>query len=203
MIWYLAFRRLNSRRGASLPIAVIFFLLCLSVGAVALTAASVSTGRLVSRRQTQQDDLTVSSAARLLRDTVDGLTFQSEVRNGVLVREEISSISVPLRELIQDAAQKALWAERDGPAASVFHCAISISGLDLDCVTGQIQMDSRFNLTATVSIERDGMRYCPMVLTVPAEVQVLVRYEEDASSEVTVPVVSTTVTWGRGKIAKE
>ena len=59
--------KLKSERGASILLAMVFFLLCLTVGGVVLTAATASAGRIASQRQTQQDYLTASSAAEALR----------------------------------------------------------------------------------------------------------------------------------------
>lgn len=66
--------KLHSQTGASLLIALLYFLTALMVGAVVLTAAATNAGRLGRNRQEQQNYLAVASAAQLvqedLRDTV-------------------------------------------------------------------------------------------------------------------------------------
>ena len=44
-------QKVHSQRGASLVITLLFFLLCLMVAAVTLTAASASVGRTVKQRK--------------------------------------------------------------------------------------------------------------------------------------------------------
>jgi len=66
--------KLHNQTGASLLIALLYFLTALMVGAVVLTAAATNAGRLGRNRQEQQNYLAVASAAQLvqedLRDTV-------------------------------------------------------------------------------------------------------------------------------------
>lgn len=68
-------RKLHSRSGASMLLALLFLLVCLTVGAAVLTAASANTGRLVRCRQEQQSYLTVSSAVQLLKEDCRGMEF--------------------------------------------------------------------------------------------------------------------------------
>ncbi len=68
-------RKLHSQTGASLLIALLYFLAAITVGAVALTAASTNAGRLVRNRQEQQDYLAVASAALLVKEDLRGTTL--------------------------------------------------------------------------------------------------------------------------------
>ena len=61
-------------RGASILIALLFFLVCALVGAVVLTAATVSTGQLVDYEKSQQAYYSTTSAAELFRDELVGGT---------------------------------------------------------------------------------------------------------------------------------
>lgn len=77
------FSKLNNRRGASILLALLLFLICALAGAAALTAASANIGRFSYLEQDQQQYLAVSSAAKLLRSQLDGFTaegvFKAEV----------------------------------------------------------------------------------------------------------------------------
>lgn len=68
-------QKLHSRRGASILIALLFFLVCLMVGGVVLTAAAANAGRLTHLRQDQQTYFILSSAVRLLRDDLQGAAY--------------------------------------------------------------------------------------------------------------------------------
>ena len=67
-------RALRAERGASILIALFYFLVCAVVGAVVLTAATVTTGQLVALEKSQQAYYSVTSAAELLRDAIEGGT---------------------------------------------------------------------------------------------------------------------------------
>ena len=64
--------KLHSRTGASLLIALLFFLVAMTVGAVVLTAASANAGRVQKSRQEQQNYLAVASAAELVKEDFVG-----------------------------------------------------------------------------------------------------------------------------------
>lgn len=66
--------KLNSSRGAALVIAMLFFLICILVASVIITAATVNAGRTEKQRDEQQVYLAVSSAATLLQDDFKNLT---------------------------------------------------------------------------------------------------------------------------------
>jgi len=67
--------KLREESGASLIIALVFFLVCLMVGSVVLTASTAAAGKLAQQRQNEQDYLTVASAAQLLKDRISALTY--------------------------------------------------------------------------------------------------------------------------------
>lgn len=59
--------KLNSKRGVSLLMALLLFLMCALSGAAAITAAGSNIGRYSYMREYQQEYLSVSSAAKLLK----------------------------------------------------------------------------------------------------------------------------------------
>ena len=61
-------RRLVSRRGASIIIALVFFLICAFVGGTVLAAATANGGRIGTRKTAQQDFFSQRSAAQLLQE---------------------------------------------------------------------------------------------------------------------------------------
>ena len=73
----------RDERGASILLALFYFLVCAVVGAVVLTAATVTTGQLVALEKSQQAYYSVSSAAELLRDSIVGGTCEPADTNGV------------------------------------------------------------------------------------------------------------------------
>lgn len=68
-------RKLNSRSGISLAISLVFFLLCAMVGAVVMSAASVSAGNTARERQLYRETQALTSAADLLSQDIQAMTF--------------------------------------------------------------------------------------------------------------------------------
>lgn len=68
---------LKSRRGASIILALIIFLLCALAGASALIMASANAGRYSHSEDDQQPYYSVTSAAMLMIDLMDGATYES------------------------------------------------------------------------------------------------------------------------------
>ncbi|MCI2057283.1 MAG: hypothetical protein LKJ86_09090 [Oscillibacter sp.] len=68
-------RKLNSQRGVSMVIALVFFLACLMIGGAILTAATANGIKAKDRTADQQDYLAVASAARLLKHELGGTAY--------------------------------------------------------------------------------------------------------------------------------
>lgn len=68
-------RKLKSKSGISLAIALVFFLLCAMVGTVVLSAVSVSAGNTARERQLCRETLALTSAASLLSQDIQAMTF--------------------------------------------------------------------------------------------------------------------------------
>ncbi len=81
--------KLKSKSGISLAIALVFFLLCVMVGVVVLSAASVSAGNTARERQLYRETLALTSAAELLSEDIQKMTF-----TGVKIKKEIVKTTV-------------------------------------------------------------------------------------------------------------
>ena len=108
-------KKLRSERGASILMALVLLLLASMVSAVILTAATGAARRVRNDREAQQDYLTVSSAAEMIRDgirqdkyyrKVTVITYQQEKReeNGVTV----SVTPPPTVEMEQELPSKVM-----------------------------------------------------------------------------------------------
>ena len=110
--------KLHSRTGASLLIALLFFLVAMTVGAVVLTAASANAGRIQKNRQEQQNYLAVASAAELVKEDIAG-------RPGTAFTASYQKVVTEYSETWTDAEGKShtrYWTEtyyREGTAPSV------------------------------------------------------------------------------------
>lgn len=70
----------RSQRGASLPLALLLFLICSSLAAVVLAAATTAAGQASQRADSDQAYYSVLSAAKLFSDELDGQTVTIEER---------------------------------------------------------------------------------------------------------------------------
>lgn len=84
-------RKLQDRSGATLTVALLFFIMCAAAGSVILAAATTSTGRLAELQASDQNYYAVVSAAKLIRDEIDGETIsvgQTETKTVTTTRTE-------------------------------------------------------------------------------------------------------------------
>ncbi len=68
-------KKLKSKAGISLAIALVFFLLCAMVGTVVLSAASASAGSTARERQLYRETAALTSAAELLSRDIQAMGF--------------------------------------------------------------------------------------------------------------------------------
>jgi len=68
------FKKLKSDRGATLIIALLFFMVCIMVASAIMTAAVANMGRIDKQRDEEQIYLAVFSAVRMLQDDFSDMT---------------------------------------------------------------------------------------------------------------------------------
>lgn len=68
---------LNNERGASIVIALLFFLICGIIGSIVVTAASVEARSVQTHKDLQQDEYTMQSAADLVAHQLGGIDTAS------------------------------------------------------------------------------------------------------------------------------
>ena len=64
-------KKLRSNEGASLMVALLFFVMCATVGSIILAAATASSGRLANLRKEDQSYYAIASAADLFAETME------------------------------------------------------------------------------------------------------------------------------------
>lgn len=67
-------KKVASRRGASITFALLLFLVCAVISAVVVVSATATAGRMSKMAEMDQRYYAVTSAARLLRDAIEGAT---------------------------------------------------------------------------------------------------------------------------------
>lgn len=74
-------KKLHSERGASILLALLFFLVCMMVGASVLAAAASNAGKIRSNQTEQQKYLTLSSAIRLICDELEQAEYTGKYKS--------------------------------------------------------------------------------------------------------------------------
>ena len=111
-------KKLHSERGASILLALLFFLVCMMVGASVLAAAASNAGKIRSNRTEQQKYLTLSSAIRLICDELEQAEYRGTYK----------------------AYEWTVQEEEDAPAIDYFYCQQQTGGYSCGHLTEEIPL---------------------------------------------------------------
>lgn len=198
-------QKLSSKRGASLAIGLVFFLICAMVGASVLAAATASSGSIQTKRQTHQDYLAVSSAAQLLRDEILSSEFQAVYNEGDSGMTRYSFHGASLASLMEADAKRAY-------AGSSVSRNFELTSDEFETVYVRYEMrgdslEYKYDVTLVFSLGEGSQQRQAMTLTFDAvvfEQEVGDSYEIPGSDDGVIPpstvyftVKTTTVTWSQ------
>jgi|GEM_PF-2489935 len=172
-------QKLQGRRGASILLALMFFLICAAIGAIVLTAAFSNAGRMSHMRDDQTAHLSVSSAAKLVRAELADMQFVGEYAEvtdeytGVVdtitdtfALDTTVSAATSLTDLVKEMAKDIYDGTASAPITGTFTITPNSTVMELKPVEVALTMSTTYSLTAELSIAND-LRYA-MTLTVPA-----------------------------------
>ncbi|MEG2212158.1 MAG: hypothetical protein RRX88_06730 [Raoultibacter sp.] len=167
--------KLRDRSGASIIIALSFFLICAIIGSVVLTAASVNAQQVTTHKETQQTNYSVSSAAQLVgnqlhageittftyaADAASGKAGGSAGASGLVkpLSETVTNTS-PLLQRVYGSFRDPIWdAVLTGTSYSISG-AITITpptpkdSRVLQPVYAWVTFEKDFSLTVTLSLD--------------------------------------------------
>ena len=218
--------KLKSESGISMALALVFFLLCVAVSGIVITAASASAGVAIGNRETQQGYLAVASAARLVMEDLKELEYTEVYASGQLTAPSTAASAYSL-----DTASSGFSGSRlvTDPSAPTARFTLSFSGgkahvesagtepsyklifpelaaKGIPAVKGEISMDAGFGLTVVLTDgDRIGdgeneirIRYIP-VISQPVLTTADNRYS--GASETAVYKYTATVKWGEPMVS--
>ena len=159
--------KLKSQQGATLMMALLLLLAASMVSAVILTAATSSARRLENDRAARQAYLTVSSAARLLRDDILNASFVQETVKTTYTNDTSTETS---RETTSPTGFTAAWlkagkAAVDRDSGKSFTDTITLSVDGLDDVSAVFTMAPNYDITIVLHLAGGGDSDCRLVLT--------------------------------------
>lgn len=224
------FQKLRSESGASIILALVFLLICLSVGAMILASASVNIHKETSARDQQEQYLSIASAARLLKSAyADSECTMSESRTVYTCGyaehnpfttpaaiDNTNKLTAASYDVFRAAAEFDNWGS--GFTAKTFNVAPdnNHSG-DMKNVSVAFSMDANYNATFVLTAAGDDTKAYAVTLTFKAAVTKNTSYQNgecthsetdndgnryDASYPYTVTMNTTSVKWDGGEITK-
>lgn len=101
----IAVKKIKSNKGASLSIALLFFLICAVISSVVLTAGTAAAGRLSKRAELDQQYYLVNSAAELIIEELEGKTvLVDKSKNPVAYLDNLGENNIPTNSLVYKLA---------------------------------------------------------------------------------------------------
>lgn len=202
-------RKLKNNSGASILMALLLLLLAALVSAVMLSAATAAARHLRDDRQAQQDYLTVSSAAELIRDSILNDSYQKIVT----VTEDAEGNEIGEEESVdKPEGLMAYWLTRGignggavGTGCRETEITVSFAPEDtqtLEAVKAVFSMDSAYNVTVKLSLADDREDACCMTLTLEGERKSTTRSATDETTGEKKMFITTQIQWNSAKIEK-
>lgn len=160
-------KRMRDESGASIVIALVFFLICGIVGSVVLTAASVEAKTVHTHKEMQQAELTVGSAAQLLANQLGGDAVQ--ITDIKTEDDKITAVSVNgVTSLFGQSYwtdTRAMDAAAGTPSSDTYQISVQPTEASVDTVYVKIELDVDRNLTATFSLDKSFAPSSPYNMT--------------------------------------
>lgn len=192
--------KLRSRRGASLILAAVYFLICAFVGGTVLAAATSGSAHLKDRKAEEQAFQIQRSAARVIRDqlTVDSGYLQAEISKSgdTYTLTPATESSVDLQTLVRQGAAARYGEKKESNAFQSYKTAGDLvltmsetvtdgsSDGRSDTVNVHYEVGENYDVTVSVSVGGVSRMYVFMKASVSERDDV------------------TTVTWGAPVLRK-
>ena len=216
-------KKLKNNSGATILMALLLILLAMAVGAAILTAAVSAAHHMKSDREAQQNYLTVSSAAELIRDSIAGDSYErimTETHTALKDAEgNITGYTVSRKAKVTDPPKGIMgeWlsaciedGEKKDKYASLkaFRDTINVdlevsNGTNLRTVTAAFsaQKDGQIQVQLSLKSEEGKTDDCRMTLTMQGTLKEETP-ESYSSEDVDSYIYKTTVKWEPQRITK-
>lgn len=159
--------KMRDTSGASIVIALVFFLICAIIGSVVLTAASVSAKAAQTHQELQQAEFVVGSAAQTIGYDLDMAQCQVVVdpTDGLQSVEESASFSQFSPSFWKTYGKEILESRAQGKAFEVPD-ALTISQDKAGTVVGKVTVDANLNIAIRLSMKDAAPDVQPYDMTV-------------------------------------
>ena len=206
-------RKLRSESGATLLMALLFFLLCALASSVVLAAGSTASGRIAGLEQDQQAFYTVTSAAQVLQEEInEGGAFTATVVTTTDMGTGISSSTLPAYQysglsLILEAAadvydNKTIHTD----ILTLKQGTVPEGTFDFGTVKASFTMDKDYNISIALSLndaELSNKYQCVVTAKGNSHITSVTETRNDSEgNDYTVLITTTDITWSDALIKK-
>ena len=149
---------LRDERGASIVIALLFFLICAIIGSVVLTAASVNAKAVQTNRDLQQTEFTVGSAAQLVGAQFSAMALRVDYASGdgvpVVDEDATDPQNAAFSIRFWSANADAVWQKRSEGSAYETDVTVDLqnSNHGMEGVAGVLTVDADLNVTVELGL---------------------------------------------------
>lgn len=196
--------RIHSNSGATILLALLFFLLCSLAGSVILTAGSAASGRISGLQETEQSFYSVTSAAQVLKEEIEGQEFQAYTENDGYP-SYTKEPDCKFKDFLIDAFEEIYEGKK--PVTGEVNLAIRPSSDNQKKVTGTVNaefiMKDDYTIEITFSQEGSEKYLCKLTATPQVTRNITTRKETNENNEL-VEIVTRTiqVLWNECRIDK-
>lgn len=150
-------QKIKSRNGATLLIALGFFLLCAVVGSIVLTAGSTSSGRIAGLSEQEQSYYTVTSAAKLVMEEIEGQRYYLETdtdanNQNVSSDDTAARLDKALGSILKTCVESVKTEGTGGSTLVAQQANFTITGSDAKFgeITGTLKMATDYSVVVTL-----------------------------------------------------
>ena len=215
-------KKLKNNSGATILMALLLILLAMAVGAAILTAAVSAAHHMKSDREAQQNYLTVSSAAELIRDSIAGDKYERTMTethtastdaegNTIYTVTYSTDVKYPtgimgawLSACIEDGIENNEYASLKDFSDTIEVNLKIDEDTSLRTVTAAFsaQKDGKIQVQLYLKPEEGKTDDCRMTLTMQGKLTKEEESESDSSEDVDSYIYKTTVKWEPQRITK-
>lgn len=166
--------QLKNEDGSSLMIAIVILLICMVLGGIVISAASVNMTRLERSRREQQAYVTAESTALLFRDLMEGqkLLLEADASGQLQVKVDTKTGSEELGQMLAEDVSGILGI--GGTAKDQAERDLELSGGDALAdqeVKVTYTMNSGYGLELKIQVLREGKVLSQMTEEIPASLK--------------------------------
>ena len=187
-----AIKKLRSNDGASLMVALLFFVVCAVVGSIVLSAATVSSGRMTGIKKNSRDYYTLTSAAKVFQTnlTPGELLIYRDAVGAVIARDDTAKVDDSVSQDNQFLAQRDLMAidvfSTNSSVTKTFFISVQENS-DISRVKAIATMQNDYNLEISFTVDDEDN-------TGNNEVKLVFKAKQNVVTED--DIAQTTIVWG-------